>query len=111
MTAQFIAEQMDEAWVVIRPEHLTNPSFRAGIDYAALSAAFRDLTGRELPPAPVQTDPVSPTPPAPPAPTPTTAVEITITDPEVVQHITKVARSAGVDAWATHHFRSYFRIK
>lgn len=105
MTANFISEQMDEAWVVIRPEHLANPEFRQGIDYSALAAGYRELTGRELP--------SQPTPPNPPPTEPGAQADLTlnITDPEVIQHITKVSKSTSPDLWATHHFRSYFRIK
>jgi hypothetical protein len=103
MTSAFLRAQMDEAWVVIRPEHLANPTFREGIDLATLASSFRALTGRELPlPEPPTNSPVAP---------PMSQLVINITDPEVVQHVTKVAKSSSVDEWATHHFRSYFRIK
>lgn len=100
MTQSFMSQQLDEAWVVIRLEHLLNPSFRAGIDIAALSAGYKQLTGRELPlPAP----PTNPTPVA-------ESLSFTLTDPEVVRRISRVAKGQ-TDVWATHHFRSYFGIK
>lgn len=100
MTRQFMSQQLDEAWVVIRLEHLLNPGFRAGVDIAALGEGYKQLTGRELPlPAP----PTNPTPVA-------ESLSFTLTDPEVVRRISRVAKGQ-TDVWATHHFRSYFGIK
>jgi hypothetical protein len=49
-TQAFRTHQLDEAWVVVWPEHLNRP----GVDRAALADAFRELTGKTLPlpPAP-----------------------------------------------------------
>lgn len=67
-TDAFWSHQVDEAWVVIWPEHAGTAAFQQGIDTAALEQAYLDITGKTLvltPPAP------APTPtPAPPAPTP-----------------------------------------
>ncbi|MCM3884170.1 hypothetical protein [Frankia sp. R82] len=63
-TAAFRRRQLQEAWVVIWPEHLGSAVFQAGVDLAALAADYQELTGRPFPtvtPAPV---------PVPPAPTP-----------------------------------------
>lgn len=62
---------VEEAWVVIWPEHLGNKQFMQSIDVQALANAYHALTGKTLVvPAP---NPPSPTPaptPAPPAPAP-----------------------------------------
>jgi len=61
-TSRFRGHQLQEAWVVIWPEHLGSAVFQAGVDLAALGAAYEQLTGRPFPTAP-------PTPtPAPPVP-------------------------------------------
>ena len=61
-TATFRRHQLDEAWVVVWQWNLDHPAFQQGVDLAALSAAYKNLTGRDLPvPAPG------------PAPTPTPA--------------------------------------
>jgi hypothetical protein len=39
---------VEEAWIVIWPEHLGRPAFLEGVDQAALRQAYRDLTGRTL---------------------------------------------------------------
>lgn len=39
---------VDEAWVVIWPEHLGTTAFEQGIDQAQLAAAYRALTGHPL---------------------------------------------------------------
>jgi hypothetical protein len=53
-TDAFCREQLEEAWVVVLPQHLANPAFQQGIDLAALRMAYQQLTGRPLPiPAPV----------------------------------------------------------
>lgn len=62
-TDAFRRHQLDEAWVVLLPEHAANPSFRAGFDLAKFAQAYTDLTGR---PFPVDVTP----PPPPPQPEP-----------------------------------------
>jgi hypothetical protein len=64
-TDAFWSHQVDEAWVVIWPEHLGSRAFLAGVDQVALAADYTSLTGRPFP--------VQPTPepiPAPPQPAP-----------------------------------------
>lgn len=52
-TDAFCRSQLEEAWVVVLPQHLANPAFQQGIDLAALRMAYQQLTGRPLPiPAP-----------------------------------------------------------
>ena len=53
-TNAFLQHQLEEAWVVIWPEHLGTVAFQEGVDQAALAAAFEALTGRPFP-APVPT--------------------------------------------------------
>lgn len=59
MTQAFENNQMDEAWVVIWPEHLGDKTFQQGVDLPALASAYEELTGRPFPDHPA---------PAPPAP-------------------------------------------
>lgn len=68
-TDRYFGRKVEELYAVIWPEHLTHPNFLAGIDLAALAAAWEEITGRKFPVAPPQPGPV-PTPP--PAPTPAT---------------------------------------
>ncbi len=55
-TATFRRHQLQEAWVVVWPWNLDHPAFQAGVDVTALAAAYKSLTGRDLP---------HPTPPPP----------------------------------------------
>ena len=52
VTDAFIAHQLDEAWVVIWPEHLGTRAFEEGLTLAALKADFLALTGRPMLPQP-----------------------------------------------------------
>ena len=72
-TDAYWRREVEEAWVVIWPEHLADKAFLEGVDLAALAADYTAITGRPfpavMPPAP-QPQP-TPTPPQPgPAPTP-----------------------------------------
>lgn len=73
-TDSFWANGVEEAWVVIWPEHLGSAEFLAGVNLAAFAADYTAITGQPfpavVPPAPVPPVPV-PVPPAPPAPVPT----------------------------------------
>ncbi len=69
-TDNFWKHQVEEAWVVIWPEHLTTEQFQAGVDANALAVFYKDLTGRDLP-IPVTPVPPGPAPVPPPAPSPT----------------------------------------
>jgi hypothetical protein len=48
-TPAFRRHQLQEAWVVVWPWNLAHPAFQQGVDVAALAAAYKALTGRELP--------------------------------------------------------------
>ena len=61
MTDAFVSHQLEEVWVVVWPEHLSDATFLAGVDLEALAADYEALTGRPFP-APV------PAPPPPPPP-------------------------------------------
>lgn len=71
-TDAYWRRKVEEAWVVVWPEHLTHPAFLDGVDLAALAADYTALTGRPFPavvppvPAPVPSPPPSPTPAADP---------------------------------------------
>lgn len=75
-TDAFEQNQLDEAWIVIWPEHLESKAFMEGVDVNALAAAYKDLTGQELP------LPEPPPAPAPEPPAPTPGPEPTPTPPE-----------------------------
>ena len=66
-TDAFWANCVDEAWVVVWPEHLGSREFLQGVDLTALAADYQAITGRELP---VPVDPPAPEPPAPVPPAP-----------------------------------------
>lgn len=82
MTDIFVQRQLEEAWVVIWPEHMKDNAFLQGVDMEAFASDYEAITGRPFPvpvapknpPAPVPAPPpvVPPVPdPAPePAPTP-----------------------------------------
>jgi hypothetical protein len=75
-TDAFWSHQVEEAWIVIWPEHIGTKAFMEGVDLNALGAAYTALTGRTfpvLPPAPTPTPIPTPTPdPVPPEPVPPT---------------------------------------
>lgn len=71
-TDAFARHQLEEAWVVIWPEHVGSSAFIEGVDQAKLAADFKALTGRDFPvPEPAPTpEPPAPTPQPTPGPTP-----------------------------------------
>lgn len=58
-TDNFWSHLVEEAWVVIWPEHLGTAAFQAGIDPVKLAAAYQAITGKTL----VLPTPVTPPPP------------------------------------------------
>jgi hypothetical protein len=86
-TDSYWRHEVEEAWVVIWPEHLTNPAFLAGVDLTAFAADYTAITGKPFPTVvpPVPTPTPVPTPPPSPTPTP---------DPRLVQAL------ALMQAWA-----------
>lgn len=72
----FRQHAVEEAWVVIWPEHLGSKAFLAGVDESALAADYQALTGSTFP---VQPNPEPPNPPGPapvpPAPGPAPVVD------------------------------------
>lgn len=62
-TQAFRSNQLEEAWVVIWPWNVEHPAFLEGVDVTALAAAYRALTGKDLPvPAPTPAPVPTPTP-------------------------------------------------
>jgi hypothetical protein len=62
----FEEELVEEAWIVIWPEHLGTKAFLEGIDQTQLAADYHALTGRDFPVTPTPTPtPPEPTPPEP----------------------------------------------
>lgn len=71
VTDAFWRHQVQEAWVVIWPEHLGTAEFLAGVDQSALIADYAQVTGGKVLPVPPAPVPVPPAPvPVPPAPAP-----------------------------------------
>lgn len=60
MTAAFFKKQVDEAWVVIWPEIVGTAGFQAGIDQAALVAAYSAITNGKVLVLPSVNPPVTP---------------------------------------------------
>ena len=74
-TDAFWKHEVEEAWVVIWPEHLGSETFLAGMDMQTLAADYQEITGKPFPasvtpPKPAPPEPPAPVPPAPPAPVP-----------------------------------------
>ena len=68
-TDSFWTHQVEEAWVVIWPEMLTDPDFLAGVDIATFAGDYLAITGKAFPvvvPTPTPAPTPTPTPPAPP---------------------------------------------
>jgi len=92
-TDRFWSRQVEEAWVVVFPEHLGSEAFLTGVNVAQLAADYQEITGRVLPvPAPTPT----------PGPDPVTLLE------EAAELIRTVAASAQRDvtellAWLAKH--------
>jgi len=63
-TDAFWQHNVEEAWVVIWPEHLGSGEFLAGVNMTALAADYQEITGNPFPAV------VTPPKPAPPAPVP-----------------------------------------
>jgi hypothetical protein len=62
-SGSFLGHQLEEAWVVILPEHLTAKGFQEGVDLDALATDYKALTGRPFPVLPPN-DPPQPVDPA-----------------------------------------------
>lgn len=129
-TDSFWANQVEEAWVVIWPEHLGNEQFLAGVNLAQLAADYQELTGQPFPvtppaPAPVPTPPPAPVPvppepapppepvppsppvpPAPPAPDPDVAYG---SDPQLAAWAE--ARHFGLNKYAASQYRAWKAVK
>lgn len=105
MTDSFMRYQLEEAWAVIWPEIWDHPNFDAMVDKQKFANAYQQITGK---PFPVD---VPPTPAPQPLPTP--AFTVTLKDDAVVQHVRSSANrgfNGDVDAWATSHFKHYFKV-
>lgn len=63
-TDNFWNKQVEEAWVVIWPEHLGTVEFQQGVNLQQLAADYKELTGSDLPLTPTPSNPT-------PQPTPT----------------------------------------
>jgi hypothetical protein len=82
-TDRFWANCVEEAWVVIWPEHLGSKEFLAGIDIAQLAQDYTAITGKTFPVA------VTPPKPVPPVPVPAPVAPETLVT-ELVQGFEKV---------------------
>jgi hypothetical protein len=70
-TDSFWQHEVEEAWVVIWPEHLGSKAFQAGVDLKAFAADYTAITGKAFP-AVIPPQP-TPTPTPTPAPVPADA--------------------------------------
>lgn len=97
----FRRHQLDEAWMVILPEHVQHPDFRAGFDLPKFAAAYTAITGRPFP--------ANVTPPQPPT---GGGVSFPGSSAEVDARIVAAATRAGltIPKWMERHFRSYFKM-
>lgn len=109
---------VEEAWVVIWPEHLVSNEFMDGVNVQALAGAYEALTGKTLniptPPAPEPTPtPIpGPTPAPTPNPTPTPPVPSPTPDPNDI-HVDvadeRLAEYASLWAESFHVFNRRMR--
>lgn len=101
-TDAFWTHQVEEAWVVIWPEHLGTVEFQQGVDQAKLAASFEALTGRPFPvqPSP-QPDPGPAPVPSPPAVDPADEALVAALGPWLSEHHTGGNRRAvhAVETW------------
>ena len=77
-TENFRRHQVEEAWVVIWPEHLGSRQFEEGIDQAALAAAYEGITGARFPVQPTPVPAPSPAPGPGPVPAPLSPSELAV---------------------------------
>jgi hypothetical protein len=75
-TDTFWENCVEEAWVVIWPEHLANAEFLAGVDMAQLAADYTALTGEPFPAALTPPKPAAPVTAAPVTPPVTLIAEL-----------------------------------
>jgi hypothetical protein len=62
-TQSFVTHQVDEAWFILTPAHIANPTFRNHFDLAGFAAAVRDITdGKIVIPVPGPSPVPSPVP-------------------------------------------------
>jgi hypothetical protein len=95
-TDNYWANGVEEAWVVIWPEHLGSKEFTDGMDLATFAADYTAITGKPFP-APVPPPAPAPTPtptPVPPPPAPTPSPPAPDTNPD------DVALARAVTGWA-----------
>lgn len=102
---------VEEAWVVVWPEHLQSKEFLAGVDVNTLAADYQALTGKVLPlPTPTPAPAPTPTPTPAPVPTPTPAPVPTPTPVPVpvVTDLADIQLALVAKPWARqrHYFSS-----
>ena len=104
-TDAFWANEAEEAYAVIWPEHFGSKAFLEGVNVAQLAADYQEITGRALPiPAP---QPQPPAPPAP-APVPPSPAPASVLLEQAAEMIRGIAASAQKDitealAWLASH--------
>lgn len=76
-TDAFWSHEVEEAWVVIWPEHLGSKDFLAGVNLAQLAADYQDITGQAFPAAVTPPKPAPPAPDVPPLPVPVQPAVVT----------------------------------
>jgi hypothetical protein len=106
-TDNYWANGVEEAWVVIWPEHLGSKAFLAGVDLAAFAADYTAITGKPFPvPVPPPVPPVPP--PVPPPPVPPVPP---VPPPHPVADPADRVLAAATKTWAgRHHLGSDVRV-
>jgi hypothetical protein len=95
LTDRFWEQQVEEAWVVVWPEHLGHVAFLEGVDQAALAADYTALTGRPFPVQPSPQPVPGPAPvPAPPVVDPADQALVATLRPWLNEHHTGDNRRA-----------------
>jgi hypothetical protein len=74
-TDRFWSNCVEEAWVVVWPEHLGSQEFLAGVDLQQLAADYQEITGHAFP---ASVTPPKPAPPKPAPPAPNVIEEIVV---------------------------------
>lgn len=102
----FLQNQLDEAWVVVWPEHLAHPNFLAGVDVEKLAAVYAAITGKTMPiPTPGPGPSPIPTPVPGAAPFPGANVQVAA---EIAERAARHRQTE--QAWMNHHFEVYFGL-
>ena len=93
-TDNYWSREVEEAWVVLWPEHLGSAEFLAGVDLASFAGDYTEITGQPFPAVPVP----PPVPPVPVPPVPTPVPVPPVPGPDI--NPADVALAHSVTTWA-----------